>query len=468
MLLQRSATFLILLLTQGKLLRIFLTVFLFLSHTAFSQSYSTGYKKYVKGDFAGAENAFKIALNKNQSDAEKARLYKMIGISQYMQGKRIAAESSFQQAKTMNPYINISASEVLDDSIIPFFNTVRPAAPKNNRRPAPVESVTTLKIYANVPRATVTVDGVRLGIIGKPLKVSPGIHEVTVGAPGYQPVSQPIDIKAGETNNLSITLKKAVAAPPKEVKKQEVDPPKPVPAPKKVTEAPESKTKKERIKKSRKKSKISKSQSGKKVSKKKRKRRKKSSKSKPSPVVYLMPFGVPQYMNDRTGLGIVFSTVQAGGLIYGIIQYLASEKLVTETNAEITRLDEERAKITDLAQQQADQEKAVAYQEEQQAKIDKLFIQYWIGFGTFGAAWAASTIKAFISGPKKKSRRSSGLPNSPGWDPQKKLLAKPDLYPDRYYPTEWDLQLVPMRRPLSPQKKNGYDATLGLNLYIKF
>lgn len=448
-------------------LKPFLTALMLLSMIpdAFSQSYSTGYSKYVKGDFAGAENAFKLTLNKSISDAEKARLHKMIGISQYMQGKRIAAETSFQQAKALNPYINISASEVLDDSIIPFFNTVQAAPSKASSRPAPAAASTTLKIYANVPGATITVDGVKLGTIGKPISVTPGIHEVTVSARGYQAVTQPIDIRSGVANNLSVNLKKATSTKP-EPAPVILTPPDPVPEPK-VTKS-DAETKKDKVKKSRKKSKISKSGS-KKVVRKRKTRRKKSgsSKSKPSTALYMAPFGTGQYVNQKPLLGATFTVLQGGSLIYGVMQFLASEKLLNETNAEIERQDEERAQITDPTLREQAQKDAETYQADQQAKLDSIYLQQIIGFSVFGISWAASIIEAFMSGPSGSGHASVYERDMPSYLAH--TDSEPDIHEQRTVTPDFSLDLAPIPVPVQYLKdRQKPETAISLQLKIDF
>ena len=392
-------------------------------HALKGQNYSTGYKRYVTGDFAGAEHAFQLALSRSESLTEKARLHKMIGITRYMQGKRVAAEASFKQAKKLNPYLSISSSEVLDDNVINFFRGVQaelpkapatPPDPPAATRPSPPlppkkkSPPTTLTVFVNVYGARLLIDGHIPIVPSQAIMVSPGTHEITAFARGYDSASQSVAIRKGIANHLSINLRK--------------HPPKVVPRQKKIQtgksparqtrpikkNAVDNQTREEKVKKVKKKGKGNRSRYTLGKSTKKRKKRKlKSMAAEHSNIFgYFMPFGTGQYLNNDTGLGIAFSVLQGSSLIFGIVQFLHSEKLLVETNNEIERMDSERAQIADAAQQEESRQRALEYQNSQQDKLDRMHVQQMIGLSVFGLSWAVSAIEAFMSSSAKKSRKS--------------------------------------------------------------
>ncbi|MCB9228694.1 MAG: PEGA domain-containing protein [Deltaproteobacteria bacterium] len=381
---------------------IFFRMMLFISclhfQTITAQNYSVGYKEYSLGNFEKAENAFQLALNKSVSQAEKSRIYKMLGISQYMQGKRAAAEASFQQAKQLNPYVTISSSEVPDQSVISFFNRIKAPLPQGDidvtqKTSKSTNEETTLSIYANIAGASVSVDGVRLGSPGRPLSVNPGIHKVMVSARGYESVVQTINIRENVANNLSVHLKKnIIKSEDKTLKSVDNQVEKQEKGSDDLTKKSKDHLKKEQIA----------SASPKKTDRKEQRKqtRKKNpaydTPDKPDPLMYLLPFGAGQYLNGENMKGAFFSLIQAGSLIYGISQYLASEALLTETNDEIKRLDQERSLIQDLDEWDAHRQKTQIYQQDQQNKLDTLYVQQLISFSVFGISWAGSSLDAFI------------------------------------------------------------------------
>ena len=355
-----------------------------------SQSYSAGYNKYVQGDFEGAEKSFQITLNKRLTTAEKARIYKMLGISQYMQGKRIAAESSFQKAKGLNPYINISPSEVLDESVVTFFNTIQ--APKGPKLPPSSKSDATaqetyLKVYANPSFAQVAVDGVNLGRAGGLIKVSPGFHKIEVSAKNYKTHSQPIDVKQGQVNNITINL----------VKGSESAVSKPAPV---KTAAPPA-VKKDRKVKKVKKRRVAKPKQMKKVRKKRKRVAKSGAKEEKSMTFpHFLPFGVGQYLNDDTVLGVASSTLQAFGFGYGTyLWFFVAGPLVDEANSDREKMEVQRdldfPDPSTEAWQQRNTE-IIKFSEDKDAEAESIYQQSFLMHTLAGTVWLASVIQAYV------------------------------------------------------------------------
>ena len=192
------------------------SVFLFFLRADFLQgkSYAVGYNQYLAGDFVTAERSFRDALTNSGSTSEQSRIHKMLGITQYMQGKRVEAEKSFKRSKTLNPRIRISKDEVLDESIIDFFDgiqvrRVKPsAAPPTATKDSSLNKETYLRVVSNVRHARIVVDSRHRGGPGALIPVRPGIHEVEVYAKNYNRVGLPIEVLKGRVNDVTINLQK--------------------------------------------------------------------------------------------------------------------------------------------------------------------------------------------------------------------------------------------------------------------
>ena len=92
---------------------------------ALAQSYAQGYDRYTRGDFKGAETSLQQALSRTSGSAAKAKVYKLLGIVQYMTGKKSNAEQSFETAVSLDPSTTVGNDEVLDESVVPFFNAAK-------------------------------------------------------------------------------------------------------------------------------------------------------------------------------------------------------------------------------------------------------------------------------------------------------------------------------------------------------
>jgi hypothetical protein len=98
--------------------------FLVLAKNLMAQDYNTAYQNYIRGDYLETETSLTQALETTQAPSEKAKIYKLMGIAQYMQGKRALAATSFKYAKAFEQNLQIQSSEVADPSIIDFFNSI--------------------------------------------------------------------------------------------------------------------------------------------------------------------------------------------------------------------------------------------------------------------------------------------------------------------------------------------------------
>lgn len=90
-----------------------------------ANSYDRGIKLYRRADFKGAESAFIDVLRGGANRATKARVYKYIGLSQYMLGRKNEARASFHSALKYDPKTEIFPNEALDSSVLEFFLQIK-------------------------------------------------------------------------------------------------------------------------------------------------------------------------------------------------------------------------------------------------------------------------------------------------------------------------------------------------------
>lgn len=108
-----------------------------------AQTFEDGYQSYVRNQFPVAELQFKSALKKVSSDEERGIILKFIGICQFMRGDKKNAGNSFFQAVGFDRSLSIDTEEVLDPSVISFFNSIKsrvPPEPKRKPKPAVAET----------------------------------------------------------------------------------------------------------------------------------------------------------------------------------------------------------------------------------------------------------------------------------------------------------------------------------------
>lgn len=207
--------------------------------SAFGQSYAQGHAKYLRGDFRGAEKALTAAV-KTEAGADRAKSLKLLGICQYMLGDRARAGDSFRQAVKLKPGLAITSSEVLDEDVIAFFQqetkkpTPAPAqTPPQIATKAPTPQVATkasgakktlLRVNANVPNASVSMDGILAGIAGDVINAEPGQVEVEVTAKGYLGQRLKVNIAKDRENTITVNLQKPKPKATSVAQKQKAEP----------------------------------------------------------------------------------------------------------------------------------------------------------------------------------------------------------------------------------------------------
>ncbi len=215
-----------------------------------AQTLQQSMKYYFKGDLNATETSLNQTLRNKISDKDRSQAYKYLGIVQFMKGKKDQATTNFRSALGINPKIGIAASEALDESVIPFFNSIKAdkskyikaARPSSGGRVAPkattsgVRSVaskakrTTLFIRCNVKSATVMIGGILAGSVNSVLDVNPGKQKIEVSSPGYITKRVNVNIVQNNENSITIDLSKPQPKPKPIVAKAQA--PKVVKAPK--------------------------------------------------------------------------------------------------------------------------------------------------------------------------------------------------------------------------------------------
>ena len=237
---------------------LFCALFLMLSPQELSgQTYQDGYKKYTMGDMVGAQKALMPALrNPAANTAERAQTYKLLGIVQYQMNKKDQAATSFKAAIALNAALSIKPDEVLDGSVIDFFNKVKSAyrnapppkvaasAAASPPEAAPASGAkgdrakgdgtkagapttrafgeksgksTRLLVHSNAPGASILIDDILVGSAGRDLEVNPGSVTLTLKANGYKPKTFRMAIKKGALNQVDLNLEKVAKKQPKTV-----------------------------------------------------------------------------------------------------------------------------------------------------------------------------------------------------------------------------------------------------------
>lgn len=421
---------------------------------AYGQNLSKGMILYQKGRIPQAEQALLQAL-KTTTGAEKARVLRLLGITQHMQGNQAAATRSFQMALAINPNTTISRDEVLDETVVPFFERVRATAQSSPARaPATGESLkparmrvgkrtkyTILVVQSNA-KATVLIDGIIAGHTGSKLEVSPGKVEITLRANGFKPRKQRVMIKAKRENYLNLPLnprqpkvapvasaavaaKAAVAEeddlfaePVRRPPPPAVSKPEPKPSAKGLYAAPPAYPpvgERNRYQDSSRRPK----RSAKTVS---------SERTVGSPIVAVLPFGIGQFQNNDFLSGSLF----AGAEAFSLYIYVRSRSEISQSSTIKATLEQQEitdGKNTDRQSLIAEHEAYIAEQQTQST----LALSAFIGLAVIGAVealWNMPTVTTTRNVNPKPTRRRPprpkysvlGLPAQQAFADNRKLL----------------------------------------------
>lgn len=203
-------------------LRIIIFFILLNSAIARGQSYDAGFAKYTMSDFKGAIASLQSALPRTRSPKEKAKIFKLRGICEYMLNQKSKASESFKSAIANDSATTISGDEVLDESVISFFNaqkansqrtasqTRTPPPPAGKAAPRYGTKVNTTRIIlrSNVNGAQVLLDGIIAGTTNNPIETQPGSLVATINAKGYMSRAIRINVAPKKDNVYIVNLEK--------------------------------------------------------------------------------------------------------------------------------------------------------------------------------------------------------------------------------------------------------------------
>lgn len=315
---------------------LFFLVFSSLSTTIRAKNpITSAYELFNKKEFHAAEEAFKSGL---KHSTNKAEIYKLIGLCQYLQGERTNARANFTKAKELNPRIAIESTYISRyPGVSDFFSKIKVprkvVTPRSEVRPQPQKQaiqasrkvlITKIIINSNAKNGKVVIDGIVAGDVGKWLTISPGYHQVKVVAKGYQSKKKKIYTQKGQKRDVTINLdviptvhkikkeKKATArvAPPKVIKKKKI---------RRTHRKHRRKPKRER--------------SEPKIPTEEKTSSTKTKETSPT-WQYFMPFGLPQFANNKKLLGTTFAATQAASIGFGIYQIISANNKTDLLNSD--------------------------------------------------------------------------------------------------------------------------------------
>jgi hypothetical protein len=90
-----------------------------------AQTFEEGYQSYMRNQFPVAELQFRAAAKKARSKEDRAFIMKFIGICQYMRGDKKSAANTFYEALGSDRNVTVDEEEVLDPSVVTFFNAIK-------------------------------------------------------------------------------------------------------------------------------------------------------------------------------------------------------------------------------------------------------------------------------------------------------------------------------------------------------
>ena len=238
-----------------RFLSLFLAFLITIPNLATANTHAKAKAFYFAGQLAKAETAARQALQRRPARATQASIYKIMGMSQYMLGKKTQASSSFKRAKSLNPSIRINPNEALDPSMITFFNSIRVQSSRSSSRSrtsrgplhpnARANTIgsskgrTVVFIRSNARGAEIAMDGIIAGTTNTSIDADPGVVSIEVSKRGYRKAVKRISVKPGKSNTFTINLRKIAKPKPKKRVRRS------------VAVAPVPKAKKRKVRKSR-------------------------------------------------------------------------------------------------------------------------------------------------------------------------------------------------------------------------
>lgn len=184
------------------------------SQSAEARSLGTGLAHYADGDYTSAEKALKMALTLENRASERMKIFKLLGISQYMLGKKSHAADNFRMGLRLKPSMTVVANEVVNESVIGFFNSVKSGnfrgsvASTGARMTRVSGSAAPLKVWitSNANRGTISQKGKVIGYINEPLTMPPGFYTLTLKADGYRTKEKIIKVAPNRSARINVKL----------------------------------------------------------------------------------------------------------------------------------------------------------------------------------------------------------------------------------------------------------------------
>jgi hypothetical protein len=394
----------------------FLLMLLSLPSWAGADDLGAGRKALQSHSYKEAESHFVTAVSHASSNTAKAQALKLLGIAQYMQGKRKDATTSFRRAKGLDAGLGLRSDEILEVSLVDFYNSITPQAASPLVTPTPkaphikplqsppalVPSPPTerdvtarLQVLSSVSEARVSVDGIPRGRISDLVTLSVGVHEIVVQAEGYKPFKQSLITKAGELMTLTVNLEADIPSAPA------MNPPTPPAIAKNETEEapPATAAKKTRpVRTPKPITPITKAQ--------------KSSTPTTSSTdleswAHWMPLGVPQFMADQPITGSLFALGQVGALGGGIALFMTASKDVISLDEYTAAREAESATITDTNKRNGFDDETQAEYDTRSAQIQTKSLQANILYGIAAGLWATSVVVSLASSSSASVAESS-------------------------------------------------------------
>ena len=335
-------------------MRLVILLLLSLGSVARADNFNQGLTSYRHSNFSAAEQAFLKVLQEGVNRATRAKVYKYVGLSQYMLGRKADAGKSFRSALRFDPMTELYPNEVLDSSVIEFFLQIKqdsrkrsPATSQVPRRPPVRKPLAKKKPY--VPRVPMT-GGRRPAVRGKATTRQPPAKRVI----SKKPAAKSSTTKQRQSTDSLFGTKK----------------PKRISFGKKTRQPAGDNRRSNNLL----------LPSNKKLS---------SSSSSGITVLHFMPFGIGQFVNDsRWGLPLLVG--QTGTLGCAAWMFLLA-------------LDRENERDTDpnykksLAQKEEEEFKK--YLEDYDAYVDEPKFWSYICAGGFATLWIGGTIEAILNRP---------------------------------------------------------------------
>lgn len=315
-----------------------------------AQEYTAGFQQYLHGNFQQAKEIFIELLTKHPTREKESNLYKMKGLCEFMQGDRAAAAKSLEKAKGLQPHLQLSSQEILDQSVLDFFASI----------PTPEEKVAPLK----QPKAEPIVAEKPVSVPMEPKK------KAKKPVPTRTAVSHPV-VAPSQKKEPSSSNKKEIPASwleesthphhGEEAHKEKVQ----MPHHEGVASSSEQEKKTEPL---------------------------------PSKAYYFLPFGVGQYLNHEYKLGVASTVAQVASLYIGWSYYNTANGIVDDTNNEVAAREKiANTQFSDRAAQTAYyQTQIVDYKSEQTKKSDKEYNDAYLMLGLFTSVWISSVVESLL------------------------------------------------------------------------